>query len=167
MSLKQIILSPETLAQLYTSPVIDTQSTEKPNPVKEQTDTIKYLGSNKKNISILVRAADAPFLNDKLFNFLAGILNACKLNMADVALINILSANNAGYTAINNITNPEKTILFDVSAQDISLPLQFPHFQVQRFNNVMYLSAPSLNVIETDKAIKAQLWAGLKQLFQL
>ena len=167
MSLKQIILSPETLAQLYTSPVIDMLPAEKTTPAKEQANTIKYLGSNKKNTTILVKAADAPFLNDQSFNFLAGILNACKLNMADVALINLLSANNTGYTVINSITNPEKTILFDVSAQDISLPMQFPHFQVQRFNNVMYLSAPSLSVIEADKAIKAQLWSSLKQLFQL
>ncbi|MFT3947333.1 MAG: hypothetical protein QM763_10205 [Agriterribacter sp.] len=167
MSLKQIILPPETLTQLYTSPIIDLQFAEKTKPAKEQTDAIKYLGSNKKNISILVKAADAPFLNDQLFNFLAGILNACKLNMADVALINILSANNTGYTVINSITNPGKIILFDVSTQDISLPMQFPHFQVQQFNNVMYLSAPALHIIEADKAIKAQLWVSLKQLFQL
>ncbi|MFT3749975.1 MAG: hypothetical protein QM768_16780 [Agriterribacter sp.] len=167
MSLKQFILSPETLAQLYTSPVIDMQPSAKTSQAKEQTDVIKYLGSNKKNISILIKAADAPFLNDQLFNFLAGILNACKLNMADVALVNISSIKNTGYTAINSITNPEKTILFEVSPQEISLPLQFPHFQVQRFNNVMYLSAPSLSIIEADKAIKAQLWGSLKQLFQL
>ncbi|MCC6289057.1 MAG: hypothetical protein IT249_14335 [Chitinophagaceae bacterium] len=167
MGLKQIILPPETLVQLYTSPIINLQPADKSKPAKEQTDTIKYLGSNKKNISILVKSADAPFLNDQSFNFLAGILNACKLNMADVALINISSAHNTGYTAINSITNPEKTILFDVSSLEISLPMQFPYFQVQRFNNVMYLSAPSLNIIEDDKAIKAQLWASLKQLFQL
>lgn len=167
MSLKQITLSPEALVQVYSAPVIDADGTVKPATAAEKTDTIKFLGSNQKNITILVKATGTPYLNDKDFNFLAGILNACKLNMADVSLINISSQGNAGYVDINGITKPEKTLLFDVSPQDIALPLQFPHFQLQRFNNVMYLSAPSLPAIEDDKAIKAQLWGCLKQLFQL
>lgn len=167
MSLKQITLSPETLAQLYTLPIIDMQATDKNSVVKESADGLKFLGNNTKNITLLVKADDAPYLNDKTFTFLAGILNACKLNMADVALINITSQKNINYTSINSITKPEKTILFDITPQDISLPLQFPQFQIQRFNNVMYLSAPALSVIEADKAVKAQLWGCLKQLFQL
>ena len=167
MSLKQITLSPETLVQLYTSPIIDIQADDRKPTVKESSDKVKFLGNNGKNIAILVKADDAPYLNDKMFNFLAGILSACKLNMADVALINISSQSIAGYTNFNSITKPEKTILFDVSPQDIGLPLQFPHFQIQGFNNVMYLSAPPLPVIEADKVVKGQLWACLKQMFQL
>lgn len=167
MSLKQIILSPETLAQLYTSLLIDLQTTDKNILSEESPDKIKFLGTNGKNITLLVKTDDAPYLNDKAFTFLAGILNACKLNMADVALINITSQKNTNYTNISNITKPEKTILFDINPQEIGLPLQFPQFQIQRFNNVIYLSAPALSVIEADKTIKAQLWGCLKQLFQL
>jgi hypothetical protein len=167
MSLKQNILSPQTLVQLYTLPIIDGQTTEKNNPAKQQTAAISYFGLNKKNITILVKDNDAPFLNNQSLKFLTDILNACKLNMEDTALINILSKKNITYSAINKHTNPQKIILFDVSNTDISLPFQFPHFLVQQFDNIMYLSAPALNIIEGDKGIKAQLWASLKQLFQL
>jgi len=94
-------------------------------------------------------------------------LNACKLNMADIALINTRQVAGTGYTEINKITAPVITLLFDVAQNDIGLPLQFPHFQVQRFGNVSYLSAPSLDLIEGDKLLKSTLWGCLKNLFQL
>ncbi len=167
MSLKQIALSPETLAQLYTLPIIDMQTTNTNTSTTIPSESIKFLGNNQKKITILVKADDAPYLNDKIFTFLTGILGACKLSMADIALINISSQNNSSYSSINSVTKPEKAILFDVSPQEIALPLQFPRFQIQGFNNVMYLSAPGLPAIEADKAIKTQLWVSLKQLFQL
>ncbi|MFT3705678.1 MAG: hypothetical protein QM802_25135 [Agriterribacter sp.] len=167
MSLKNITLTSETLANLYSMPLVAVQAAEEIKPVANAANGLKFLGSNTKNITILVNVDDAPFINDKAFQFLTGILNACKLNMADVALINISKLSDTGYTSIYKITSPAATILFDVAQQDIGLPLQFPHFQVQKYSNVSYLSAPPLAVIEADKSLKSMLWGSLKSLFQL
>jgi hypothetical protein len=167
MSLKNITLAKETITQLYTAPLVSLQTAEDIHVTKEDKSSIKYLGSNQKNITILVNIDDAPFINDKSFQFLTGILNACALTVADVALINMRTYANTGYADINKTTAPATTLLFDINQADIGLPLQFPHFQVQRYGNVAYLSAPSLAVIEADKSLKSSLWGGLKKMFQL
>ncbi len=165
MSLKNIILPENVIASLYTTPIICMPDTagDEASPAAH----IKFLGSNQKHITILVNADDAPFLSDKSFIFLTGILTACKLNVADIALINIHQSNNNHYLSLNAVTHPQIVLLFGVSPQDIELPLHFPHFQVQPFNNTTYVCAPPLNSIEANKPLKAKLWASLKSAFQL
>ena len=165
MSLKNIHLPEILLADLYTVPLVCVQNTAEA-PTSTATG-FKFLGSNQKQITILVNVSDATFLTDKSFAFLTGILNACKLNMADVAVINLNQSTNNHYLSLNNITRPKIKLLFGVTPQEIGLPIHFPHFQVQPYNNVVYLCAPDLSSIEEDKSLKAQLWAGLKSVFQL
>ena len=57
-------------------------------PLKERPEKW-YLGNNGKNISILVHEPEAAFLSEESLDFLTKILGACKLNMGDVAVINI------------------------------------------------------------------------------
>ncbi|MBS1751982.1 MAG: hypothetical protein JST63_18940 [Bacteroidetes bacterium] len=168
MSLQNIQLSGETLIRLYTLPLVDLDiKAENCPPTTVITQDIRFLGANKKNITILINSNEASFLTEEAFSFLTGILNACKLTMDDVALVNINNMKDCGYTAIFKTTRPIISLLFDVDHNDIGLPLQFPHFQVHKYNNITYLSAPSLKVLENDKPAKAILWANLKTIFQL
>jgi len=168
MSLQNIQLSADTITRLYTTPLVD-MNAEKDSSVAitEAAQDCRFLGSNKKNITILVSAGDVSFLPDHSFSFLTGILNACKLTMEDVALVNISSLEDTGYTGIYKSTKPAVSLLFDVSPNDIGLPLQFPYFQVHKYNSITYLSSPSLALLENDKAAKAALWSSLKTIFQL
>jgi hypothetical protein len=54
-----------------------------------------------------------------------------------------------------------------VEAQTIDLPFNFPKFQLQQFDQAVYLSAPSLKEIQKEKALKTELWNCLKNLFGL
>lgn len=165
MSLKNVKLPEILIANLYTAPLVDLQNTAE---ASASTETgLKFLGSNQKQITILVNVNDATYLSDRSFAFLTGVLNACKLNMADVAVINIHQSENRYYLDINNMTRPKIKLLFGVSPGEIGLPIHFPHFQVQPYNNVVYLCAPGLTSIEEDKLLKAQLWTCLKSIFQL
>jgi hypothetical protein len=165
MSLKNVKLPEILIANLYTAPLVDLQDTTE---ASASTETgLKFLGSNQKQITILVNVNDATYLSDRSFAFLTGVLNACKLNMADVAVINIHQSENRYYLDINNMTRPKIKLLFGVSPGEIGLPIHFPHFQVQPYNNVVYLCAPGLTSIEEDKLLKAQLWTCLKSIFQL
>lgn len=168
MSLQNIQLPGETLLRLYTMPLVNMETKAKSSvgSIAIPQD-VRFLGSNKKNITILVNTREASFLTDDSFSFLTGILNACKLTMDDVALININNLKDTAYTGIFTTTRPAITLLFDVSPNDIGLPLQFPDFQMHKYNSVTYLSAPSLTVLENDKPSKATLWGCLKTVFQL
>jgi len=153
------------IAALYTTPLVCLKEVDPETPTSPPAS--KFLGSNQKQVTIVVNTTEAPFLTDKSFSFLTGILNACKLNMADVAVFNRHQSPDMNYNSVNTIAHPVVTLLFGVSPQEIGLPLQFPHFQVQRYNNVTYTWAPDLDSIEKDKLIKTQLWTSLKTIFQL
>ena len=61
----------------------------------------------------------------------------------------------------------EKIFLFGLGADALALPLQFPHYQVQQFNNQVYLSSVALNELQANKDEKMKLWNSLKKIFSL
>ncbi len=129
-----------------------------------------YLGNNGKNIVILVQEPDAAFLNEESLDFLTKILGACKLNMGDVAVINI-ARYLANFTEIKQELNPSSCLLFDVNAALVKLPFTIPHYQVQQYGGCTFLMAPSLLKYYGDtgdaKLEKTKLWVSLKSLFNL
>ncbi len=129
------------------------------------TQTISFLGDNQKKIVIIVNDAAAIYLPDDELNFLLGILSACKLSMADIALLNCSKNPSVTYTVINQQLAAEKIFLFGVEPSALELPLQFPHYQIQKYNNQVYVSSPSLKTLVNDKAEKTKLWTCLKQVF--
>ncbi len=166
MSLDNIQLPAMILQGLYSKSLYDLE-TDKSVSDHIQPGNIASLGSNQKKIAILVNSTAAIYLPDEELNFLLGILTACKLSMADIALIN--SAKNPGldYVAITEQLKAEKIFLFGLDADVIALPLQFPHYQVQQFNNQVYLSSVALNELQANKDEKMKLWNCLKKIFSL
>lgn len=115
----------------------------------------------------MVNNSEAMYLPDEELNFLLGILNACKLNMDDVGIINLHKNENTSYHLIASELKADKIFLFGATASDIELPLSFPDYQVQKYNNQVYLSAPPLKALQHDKAEKTKLWNCLKQIFSV
>ena len=161
MSLNNIQLSSQLLADLYPDVIVET---EQKQPAKEP--LFKFLGSNKKNILVIVSKEETAFLEDAELNFLSSVLTACKFSLADVAIVNRFK-NAADYSSLIHFFNSRYVLLFDVEPQAINLPFNFPHFQIQKFEQCTYLSAPALSKIEPDKATKTKLWNSLKNLFGL
>jgi hypothetical protein len=98
-------------------------------------------------------------------DFLSSILVACKLSLADVAIVNVNTLSVANYRSIINQLKSKILLMFDVASDAIDLPFNYPYFQVQQFDQCTYLSAPDLKSIEIDKTLKTQLWNCLKKLF--
>jgi DNA polymerase III psi subunit len=96
---------------------------------------------------------------------LQAILSACKLNTEDTALLSISTLNENNLKELKEKHQPKKIILFGVDPAKIGLPIHFPVFQIQAFQNIQYLHAPALSELESDKQLKIQLWQKLKQLF--
>jgi hypothetical protein len=165
MSLDHIQLPPAVLQELYKTSLVGYDDQPKNAPVQE--NTLNTLGNNKKKIAIIVDNNEAVFLPDEEFNFLTGILTACKLTMEDVAIINIQRNNSLTYTKLLNELKAEKIFLFGTTPSQLELPVTFPHYQVQSYNNQVYLSSPSLSILQNDKVEKTKLWLCLKQIFSI
>ncbi|TDX00660.1 hypothetical protein [Dinghuibacter silviterrae] len=126
---------------------------------------LKYLGENEQHILILVRDTSAVFLEEKAFQFLLSVLEACKLSMASVALVNL---ENEARTpeAIAAELGSTQVILFGVGIEELGLPMLFPAYQVQPHGNRTYLAADALATIAGERTLKGRLWACLKSMFQ-
>ena len=168
MSLDNIQLPASVIQDLYKkSLVLSNVKEDKKSQMLSTAVSFNILGNNQQKILILVSDSETLYLPDEQLNFLMGILTACKLTMQDVAILNIEKNKDISYTNLTATLKSEKIILFGVETSRISLPLQFPIYQMQAYNNQVYLSVPLLTVLQNDKAEKTKLWLCLKQLFSI
>ena len=174
MSFQDIILPDILIADLYRNVfLIPTDGHGKKNVEiisKTQPQTLKFLGNNLKKIVIVVDQRSEVFLPEKHLEFLSKILSACKLNIGDVAIVN--EGNNfADITTIKQELKPTYVILFGIEPTDLKLPLNFPHFKIQNYDEVAYLSVPALEALNSDtedgKLLKTKLWVCLKTMFEV
>lgn len=128
---------------------------------------VNFLGKNQRQIAILVNNPQDRHLPDGQLGFLMKLLGACQLTLADVAVVNI--AHDAGfYHAYFQQAVPAQTIIsFGIKPDQLRLPLDFPMYQLQRFQQQTYMHAPTLTELENDKEEKMKLWTALRTLFQL
>ncbi len=117
-----------------------------------------------KDVLIIAKSASTN-LNEKQILFLTSILKALKLGLNDVNLITNLDEHFGPYKTMVSKYSPNKIILFGLGPSDIELPMNFPPFQIQAFENKKYLCAPTLEEIEENKSTKLTLWQGLQKLF--
>ena len=172
MSLNSIKFEPTDIAVLYKNSLVEMDAKQ---PVFTQTTTDvgpgttgwKYLGENKKKTLVIVRNANAVHIPDKQLSFLTKLLAACNLNLADVAVLNFQDHNSSAFNEIINYFKPKVVLLFDVEPGEFGLPMIFPQFQVQGYKDAVFVSSPSLDVIEPDKSLKGKLWVCLKKIFNL
>lgn len=149
-----------------THPITDRGVRENKDQVSEQTGW-KYLGNFKKNILLIVRYPIATYLPDDQMNFLTSILGACNLGLADVAIVNISNAPSPLYQELQNEFRSAVTIFFGVTPDELQMPVNFPEFQIQPFNQCVFLHAPTLEKLESDKLLKSRLWVCLRRIFNL
>ena len=130
----------------------------------------RYLGKNQKRISIIANYPEEPYIPEDHLQFLIKILSACKLNLADVAILN----NSVALVEINKLKkelNPAFILLFGPGPSDIGLPLSFPVLKPQFFDGCNFLSLPPVSVLleesDTAKSLKKQLWDCLKKMFSI
>lgn len=163
MDLDHLELTSFTLHNLYRNSVIkiDNEGGQKPLEANET----KYLGANQQHIAMIVNNKDLPFLADGELSFLTKILAACKLTLADIAILNMESIQEEILPLLKNKLKIKQVVLFGPGSLDIKLPFQIPFFQVQAFDSVQYLSVPVLTSIEQDKELKKQLWVCFQKMF--
>jgi hypothetical protein len=183
MSINNIELSGKTVAELYPFSLtgntetitsenkkVEMEISEKQAGLAQKTDVNKkwkWLGNNQQQILIMVNNRDAVHLPDKELSFLTGVLTACKLSLADVAIVNINNQPQASYKELTDNFKSKIVFLFGIEPSTFGLPMQFPHYQVQAFTGISFLYAPELKELENDKVEKTKLWMVLKKMFNV
>lgn len=121
---------------------------------------VDYLGSYRRGILVLVNNPDHKFLPETHLNFLTKLLEACKLDLGDVAVIN--TARIGGDTAIAEL-KPTTVLAFGVRA------IESP--DIVRANGIVRLDAPSLTDFTSgfpqERTLKAALWNRLQNIFPI
>lgn len=163
MSLNQIHLTTKLLTDLYSNVLIESSvATSMPD-----SEPFKYLGNNEKKILLLISNDTFVFLPDNELSFLINILAACKLSLTDVSIINTYKAEHDEIERAILYLEAKNIIFFGMEPLSIGLPINFPQYQLQKFNKRTYLYSPVLQNLENDKALKLKLWNCLKVLFSL
>jgi len=174
MDLNHIDLPSSLIAELYRSVLIDEikvvdekivaeKKVTTTTPIEES--SMKFLGENRKNILIMVDYEDAVHIPDEDLALLVAMLTACKLNIADVAIVNRRNLSNANGRDVVEKLAGRVVFLFGIDPLSFGLPLSFPEFQLQAFAGATYLFAPELNQYNDNPNLKRQLWESLKRLF--
>ena len=173
MSLNNISLPPAAIADLYSNTLIETGEIATKNSLEPEVAIpiavekgIRKLGSNNKQVLIVVNSPVDVHLPDNELDFLTNMLSACKMTIADVAIVNIHQQSYT-YKELLKELNSRTALLFDIEPAGFGLPMSFPFFQIQPFAGCSFLYAPSLQSLETDKVLKSKLWVSLRRLFNI
>lgn len=147
------------------------------NPNKEEEEkvmpqaTVKWwLGDNLQNVVLLIHDANNVFIDGRNLDFLGKILQACRLNLADTAIVN-LAKSPKQLEEIQQALQPKYLILFDMKPAQIGIAFPLTAYQPDRQNGCTYLLAGSLSGMNHDtaeaKQEKGRFWISLKQVFEL
>jgi hypothetical protein len=139
-----------------------------PTTLPAESTAYKFLGNHRRKVTIIVDSPGAAFLPDDQLNFLSKILEACRMNVGDVAIVNHHTTP-VVIAALREQLHPANIILFGVDPIAIRLPINFPAFKLQPYDNCTYLCTPPLEQLVGNtadaKLLKSKLWICLKTLF--
>jgi len=161
MDLNDITLSSQLLADLYSDVLIEMNAThvhEKP--------LLHWIGKNQKHILIVVLKNETDIINEYELSFLTNVLTACRLTLADVAIVKWPQIG-TNLTELLVTLESKIIFLFNIDPVSFGLPINFPPFQIQSHDKRTYLHAPPLLEIENNIDLKKRLWASLKILFNV
>ncbi len=162
MSLKNLQLNPLSVAHLFKEELVSLQKID----IKATENTVSFLGKNLSKITVVVNDLNNFYINEDDLTVLTKMLMACKLTLEDIALLNIgkIATN---WQMIKTTLHPEKLILFGVAPTQIELPIIFPEYHLQFYNDTTFLLSHSIQEINADKLLKSKLWISLQSLFNV
>lgn len=178
MSFENIQLTDDQLADFYGKQLVlvekgdntvktETQAAKPaiaPEPVTASAPLQGITGKNKKQFVWLVEEHYFPYLNDADFQFLGDVLTACKMNMEDIALVNVANNRNHFDDLVQQL-QPKFIIASGVQVD--ALPIQSADYRVQEQQGYLICCTETLEAIRTDKSKKSKLWLALKQMLGL
>lgn len=165
MGFETIQLTGQQIEELYSSHLVITEKTGNPKPeTTAKPAGTGITGKNKKQFVWVVNEAGYPFLSDEDFQFLSEVISACKMNMDDIALVNI-AQNNMDFE--QTIAELQPKILIASFLDQNWIPVKNEMYTLQQEENFQFYITEKLQVIRNDKVKKSKLWLALKQMLGL
>lgn len=172
MSFDNLKLPVSVITSLYTTPVYsmqDPQSKTLPGKINDPVPR-PFLGNNDQYTTLVVSYEGEAFVPERHLAFISKMLNACKMTLADVAIVNNKD-HDLQYSELVKQLSPKQLLLFGMDPTSIGLPLSFPDLTVQSYNGCSIIHAPSLDMLNYDgeeaTPLKKRLWNCLKQMFPI
>lgn len=143
---------------------------DQPLEIEKTAGPLKYLGEHLKKVLVIVDDPNSVYLNEKDFILLTSIINACKLTIADIGLVNLAHQKTSLLQMLDTL--PSKlVILFGVNASQIKLKLSPVLYKPTQLGETHLLFSNALSSMQDTgieaKQEKAKLWNILKILFEL
>lgn len=128
--------------------------------------TFSTLGSNAQGVVLLVRLPPEQFVKLPRNVFLNKLLQAIKLVMADVVLVNVEGPYPVALQNLRKEIAATHILAFGRNLLDVTVrntqiyePVQFPAV------GLAYLAGAEIEMIEYDVSLKKRLWGGLQRMF--
>jgi hypothetical protein len=151
------------------SPAIEPETA----PITVETEPIapiKFLGEHQKKILVLVQDPNAVHLNERDFDLLTSILNACKLTIADIGLINLANKNLSLHQILTQAPS-EIVLVFDINPTQLKIKLPTKLYTPILLGATQLLFSNNLSnmqgIDQDSKIEKTKLWNALKLIFKL
>lgn len=161
MSIDNIQLPGYLCQEMYTKVLLDLKESANDSPKIKFTS----LGGNEKNILFLINNAENKFLADDEMKLLSDLLTACKISLADIALTNYHLNPAMTYLELIDEFRFKKALIFGVTTAELELPFGIPFFQIQKYQEQLYLLCPTFSEFINNKKLKQQLWTCLQKVF--
>ncbi|MCM5529277.1 hypothetical protein [Parasegetibacter sp. NRK P23] len=171
MSINNIHLVPQQMAQFYRRGLVIIPEKTMESPSLNVAPPVKILGNFSRKILILVRYPNEVHLPEEQLNFLTNILQACKLSLDEVGILNIAQHTGLTYTRIMSELSPACQLWLGITSPAIEAPFRLEELELQTIDQIQFISSPPLEAMnqqsDTAKSIKGRLWLNLKIMFQL
>ena len=124
---------------------------------------LDYLGENNKYFAILVSYPDHQYMAPKELEALQSILGAKKMDLNDVAILNLHKFPQATFKAIKQFLVSNRMVLFGINPQSIQLP-SIPSNHVSDHDGVKVLATYAFSEMMADVEKKKAFWNVMKGL---
>lgn len=164
MSLKEVSLDPFLMAGIYRQPLITAEPVSAEiSPGEER--LVPSLGNNRQRWLLVIHNPEEAYLNEEIFNMLLKLLNACKLTLDDIALINTAHLPETGFPIFRRQFSPRKIILFGQALAEMTD--DHPKNKAWEENSIHFLHTDSLKDMYRDQSLKMPFWNALKDFLSV
>ncbi len=125
-----------------------------------------YLGENNKYILILIdQPLKSEIISAKDLLLLEKTLAALKLELRDVAIVNLQQCEELHFKSLKEFFSCNKVIGFGIELAKIGIEKEVPINTVFRIEECPFLLASSLEELSSNQAQKVIWWSAMKSIF--
>lgn len=177
MGINHLRLTSELIAALYPESLVEEidpallkENVRISKPVADKIPAYHFLGENNRSICFIANYPEGDFLPADQLDFLKKMLAACKLNLNDIALMNI-ARSPFDLADLRVQLHPRIIFLWGIQPESVGLKSGLPDFNISMFDGISVVPVLRPDVMSGNHPdsteFKQRLWICLKKLFTL